>query len=125
MQEVLAANNLQGQEYRILPSEITRAKASIKVQLLDADQHRIQNCVDQLFAAFGLSIEPAMRLIIANFLAEDGTATKTIVAECQKNWRTKKLKRINTFLLGLKQVRFIYHFNVCKIITRFYMAAGN
>lgn len=107
MQEVLAANNLQGQEHRIMPSEITRVKASIICDLHKADQDRIQNCVDQLFTAFGLAMEPAMRSTITNFLAGDGTATKTIVAECQKNWRTKELKRIETFLLGLQQVRII------------------
>lgn len=107
MQKVLAANNLQGQEHRILSSEITRVKASIRIQLHAADQHRIQNCVDQLFAAYGLSKEPSMRHNIANFLVGDGTATETVVVQCQKNWRAKELKRIDTFLLGLQQVRLI------------------
>lgn len=75
------------------------------MQLHEADQHRIQNCVDQLFD--DQPKVPAIIAIIPKFLAGDGTATQTVVVECQKNWRLGELKRIETFLLGLQQVSFL------------------
>lgn len=89
-------------------SEISRVKSSIRLQLREADQHRIQNCVDQLYDAFELPKLPKMRNLFPNFLAKIGHfETETIVKECQKNWRSKELNRAQAFLQGLQQVSLI------------------
>lgn len=102
----MAANNLQGQEHRIVSSEITRVKANIRTQLHEADRHRINNCVDQLFG--DQPKVPPIIAIIPQFLAGDSAAIQAVVEECQKNWRLRELKKIETFLLGLQQVSFFF-----------------